>query len=295
MTDPARVLPPVARLDAATLLEELNQHAGTRLEYAGAASGGEVGAAFVRWPDGRQGVLTRGTRDLAAQQRTVRFLDIARIHGIPAPRYDLIHTLPGGTIVVIQERLPGTPPRQVDDALIASMIRINDRCANLFPDAPPFDLHLMRSGLGYCLHESLAAYDDRTRRLLEWVHQVGRESGETLPGSDLVHSDFHPGNVLVDDAGDITGVIDWGEATRGDRHFALITLAFDLGWRARRNPDLATAARQQLADRLDRMDPEVLRLGWAHMSLRLVDWAIRHYSAEVVDHYLAFAATRAEF
>ena len=40
------------------------------------------------------------------------------------------------------------------------------------------------------------------------------------------------------------------------------------------------------------MDAGALRAFWAHMSLRLVDWAIRHQTAESVDHYLAFASSR---
>src|SRR5690606_22919670 len=100
---------------------------------------------------------------------------------------------------------------------------------------------------------------------------------------------------LVDDTGEITGVIDWGEASRGDRQFALITLAFDLGWRIRKASEDTATARQRLADRIKSMHPEHRRIGWAHMSLRMVDWAIRHYSPEVLDHYLDFAATHVDF
>jgi hypothetical protein len=287
-------LAPVPRLDAKALLQSLNAEAGTALEFIGPAPGGAVGAAFVRWPDSREGVLTRGAADASTVHQAADLMAIARNRGIPCPRYDLIHQLPGMTAIV-QERLPGSPPTEVDDRLILAMVELNDRFADLLgerPDVPVLDLYLTHSGPGFCIHESLQAYDPRTRRLLDWVHAVGALPRASMTGNDLVHADFHPGNILVDEAGAITGIVDWDGASRGDRHFGLVTLAFDLGWRFRMGGEEWHSI---VSDRLDAIDQDALLAYWAHMSLRLVDWAIRHYPAEVVDHYLAFAATRADF
>ena len=72
---------------------------------------------------------------------------------------------------------------------------------------PPIALYLRSSGPGFCLHEPLDGYDRRTRRLLDWVRAVG-EQHDTADGDDLVHVDFHPGNMLF--SGDrLTGVVDW--------------------------------------------------------------------------------------
>jgi aminoglycoside phosphotransferase (APT) family kinase protein len=128
-----------------------------------------------------------------------------------------------------------------------------------------------------------APHDRRTARLLAWAREVGAER-DTADGSDLVHMDYHPGNVLVRD-GRISGVVDWDGAGRGDRHLDLVTLRFDLALRA---PHLAP----YLDDLLTRAVPgDRLRAYWAHMGLRLVDWAIRHHGAADVDRWLATAET----
>ncbi|WP_308164039.1 phosphotransferase family protein [Nonomuraea sediminis] len=84
-------------------------------------------------------------------------------------------------------------------------------------------------------------------------------------------ADFHPENVLVDGSGRVTGVIDWDGAGRGDADFDLVTLRFDL---ERRAPELGRG--------LDGLLPDGARAEayWAHLALRQVDWAIRHFSAE---------------
>jgi hypothetical protein len=44
---------------------------------------------------------------------------------------------------------------------------------------------------------------------------------------------------------------------------------------------------------LDAMPPDVLRAAWAHMSLRMVDWAIRHLTSDAVEHWADLAEQRA--
>ena len=63
-----------------------------------------------------------------------------------------------------------------------------------------------------------AAYvrtEDGRDGVLTWI-------GNRSPG--LVHFDFHPGHVLVDDTGDITGVVDWDAVSGGDRRFEFVNL-----------------------------------------------------------------------
>ncbi|MFB9238274.1 phosphotransferase family protein [Plantactinospora siamensis] len=266
------------RLAAERMLAAVAGHTGVRLDYLGPCSGGEVGAAYVRWPDGRRGVLGRDRQDVAGLVR------LAGDAGVPVPGYDLVAPLDGGGWAVVQRLLPGAAPATVDRSLFDGLLAINSRLRGLLADRddlPPLPLHLRSSGPGFCVHESLAGYDRRTARLLERVRAVGAER-DAADGPDLVHADFHPGNVLVD-AGRITGVVDWDGAARGDGWLDLVTLRFDLALRA---PTLGS----ELAERLRAaVPPDRLRAYWAHMALRQVDWSIRHHGPAEVDRWLEVA------
>jgi aminoglycoside phosphotransferase (APT) family kinase protein len=269
--------PRSARLDAPHVIDRIAEITGVRLILEGPCPGGEVGAAYVRWPDGRRSVLTEG------RSRAAQLLDLARDAGIPTARYELSAHV-DGTRVVVQRRLPGAPPATVDAALVDAMVRLNLRFTGLLtalPAVPDVDLFLTGDGPGFCLHQPLRSYGLRAARLLDWIHDVGATAPDCA-GDDLVHLDYHPGNILV--IGDrITGVVDWDGARRGDRHFDLVTLRFHLGVSA---PHLAGPLDERLAAVLE---PGLLRAYWAHMALRQVDWSIRHHDAETVDRWLTVA------
>lgn len=276
MTTRGTAWPRVARLDAPRLIDRIADITGVRLILEGPATGGEVGAAYVRWPDGRRSVLTEG------RARTGPLLDLARAAGIPTARYELSAHIDGARVVV-QQRLPGRPPATLDAALVQQLIAVNLRLTGLLtshPHVPPLDLYLDRDGPGFCLHQPLREYDRRTARLLDWIDEVAADQ-PLITDTDLVHVDFSTANVLVHD-GRVTGVVDWDGATRGDRRFDLVTLRFDLTGRA---PHLLGP----LDERLRTLDPARRRAYWAHMSLRQVDWSIRHHDAEAVDHWLTVA------
>ncbi len=79
------------------------------------------------------------------------------------------------------------------------------------------------------------------------------------------------------------GVVDWDGAGRSHGYFDLYTLRFDL---ARRTPELG----RWLAGRMRGTAPdEVVLACWANLSLRLVDWCIRHYTAPYVTTWLEVA------
>jgi hypothetical protein len=276
---------PVARLDPAAMAKLVAEVSGLALEYEGPAPGGAVGAGYVRWPDGRPAVLTfmpgtaRGRVDEIGGM-----LAVARAHGLPVPEYQLVVEVPDA-IVVLQERLPGTITEVLSRPLADRMVALNERFAGLLAGTgfPAAELYLDRSGPGFCLHEPLAGYDARTARVLDWVREVGRSVPHRMAGDDLVHTDYHAQNVLVDGDGRITGVIDWDGGFRGDRRFALVTMRF-----------MALPPGNPVAGDLDglladRLTVEELRPYWAHMSLRMIDWSIRHLTPEHVGHYVELA------
>jgi Ser/Thr protein kinase RdoA (MazF antagonist) len=267
--------PRVARLDAPRVLARIADITGVVFVLEGPCPGGEVGAAFVRWPDGRRSVLT------ASRTGSAVLVDRARAAGVPTPRYELTARV-DGVRVIVQERLPGSPPSTVDAAVVGQMLDISDCLAGLLADEPdprPAELYLTRDGPGFCLHEPMAAYDDTTRRLLDDIHEIGA-AGTHMIGDDLTHMDFHPGNVLVDDRGRLTAVIDWDGAVRGDRYFDLVGLRLTL---AGRWPHLAGLVDERLA----LLTPRRHRAYWAHHALRIVDWAIRHHDAAAVRRWVA--------
>lgn len=102
-----------------------------------------------------------------------------------------------------------------------------------------------------------------------------------------MHCDYQPGNILTSDGG-ITGVIDWDGAGRGDRRLDLVTFRFG-AHAIQAGPEII----QRLDRLLDNLPPNVLAPAWAHMSLRMTDWAIRHFTPDQVGHWLGLAEQRA--
>jgi aminoglycoside phosphotransferase (APT) family kinase protein len=99
-----------------------------------------------------------------------------------------------------------------------------------------------------------------------------------------VHLDYHLGNVLVHehDRDRVVAIVDWGGARAGDLAIDLAILRFDLSWRG---PAIGLDVEQTLRNEID--DATFLQV-WAHASLRLVDWAIRHHVPDV-DHWVALS------
>jgi aminoglycoside phosphotransferase (APT) family kinase protein len=279
--------PRVERLDPHRMAAAVRERTGVDLVVERLSAGGQVGAAYVRGPDGRRGVLTwvpgRTLAELEAGPLAV--LGSLRRTGYPAPRIELAAEV-DGAVVLVQELLPGAGPQRFSGGLLDQALALNDRQAGALaghPAVPAVELHLAADGPGFCLHGPLREHDRRTRRLEAWVREVAAGHPDGLPGDDAVHLDFHPGNLLVD-ADRITGVVDWGGAGRGDRRLDLVTLRF-----APHEPDVA----ERLDEILDGLPPDVLRPAWAHMSLRMVDWAIRHHTPADVERWIDLAEQRA--
>ena len=117
-------------------------------------------------------------------------------------------------------------------------------------------------------------YTDRTRRVVDWIEGVGAFYGDTLPGPSAVHFDYQPGNVLVhpDRPDEVTAIVDWGGAVASSGGFDLVTLA----WNSFGPAGEREVGVDEYLWRLVRQLPEpILVPSWAHLSLRLIYWAIR--------------------
>jgi phosphotransferase family enzyme len=274
----------VAQLDAERVIGELNRQAGPQLILEGPCPGGQVGAAYVRWDNGRRSVLKwrPAMRLQTMQQGPLKVVEVLQTTGYPVPATELAVQL-GDAVVTVQELLPGKPIEHFDGNALDQALALNELQAGQLTDHPGIpnpDLYLRKDGPGFCLHGPLREFSNRSRALDEWITATDHE---ILTGDDAVHLDFHPGNLLAVD-GKLTGVIDWDGAARGDRRLDLVTLRFGVHL-----PSVV----QRLDAVLDTFPDEVLRPLWAHMSLRMVDWAIRHFPAHEVDHWLDLAEQRA--
>jgi Phosphotransferase enzyme family len=261
----------------------------------------------VTWPDGRQGVLTWRPGSSLADLRAgpLAVMEALRQAGYPAPAAELAIELgsaetkgwgragsaspPRPAVALVSQLLPGGQLDRVTPELLDQAIALSERHAGALagrPAIPAMRLFLTSDGPGFCQHGPLRRYSDRTRRLDRWITSVGARHPGILEGDDAVHADFQPGNFLAE-RGRITGVVDWDGAARGDRRLDLVTLRFGL-----HAIDTDPRAIRRLDEVLDAFPADVLTPLWAHMSLRMTDWVIRHYTPAHVEHWLGLAEQR---
>jgi len=204
-------------------------------------------------------------------------VEVARRVGIPAPAYEDVVPLADGGVVVLQEFVAGVRPN-LSVAVITSLLELTERRRGALKgtgyESEGTRLYLIDDGPGFCLHGPLRDHDRRTRRLLDWIEEVGRSGADVVAGDDLVHFDYHLGNVFVDprDQSRVVAILDWDGASSGDVGIDDVILALDLV--------LYNAERilvDQIADHLAQTTTEnARRVYWAHGLLRLVDWRLRH-------------------
>jgi hypothetical protein len=261
-----------------------------RLTVEGLCPGGQVGAAYVRWPDDHRSVLKwrPHVRLADVQAGPLAVTEALRPAGYPAPATELVTQI-GHAVVIVRELLPGAKidhfdHHALDQALVLNQLQA-DRLAGR-PGIPRVNLHLRDDGPGYCLHEPLRGHSRRSAALESWIAAVAADYADQLAGHDAVHQDFHPGNLLAVD-GSISGIVDWDGAARGDRRFDLVTLRF--GIHAQR---ALPGVVRRLDAVLDTFPEDILRPAWAHMSLRMADWAIRHFAPADVERWLDLAEQR---
>lgn len=282
----------VERLDPDQAVEGVYAETGLRFEVLGSPAGGQVGVALVRWPEsgGRRRSILKWrphSRLESFREGPAAVSELVRRAGVPAPAVELLVQV-RHAVVMVCELLPGEPVSRLDASLLEQALLVLGRLRNLLvdrPDLPSVELHLSADGPGYCLHEPLRRHSARSAALERRILSVGRRFPPTLSGGDAVHLDFHPGNLLALE-GVLSGVVDWDGAARGDRTLDLVGLRFGVHRQA------PPAVVDRLDDLLDALPTDVLQACWAHQSLRMVDWAIRHHSAAEVDVWLDLAGQR---
>lgn len=284
------------RPDDAAIIQAINRRTDAGLTIEGRAEFGQMaGAIFVRWPDGRDGVVTQfhGSHDEA--QRVAGVLNPLRDKGLPVPRHELVVDL-GERVVFVQERLPQVGGRRVTPARVDAIADVNERFAGVLISRPDVPLPPMCTGGHEHVRDVVTTYGSQAietvDRLVEFACQTPPEMAR---GTDLVHTDLSAANVLMDENNVVTGVVDWNlGAYRGDRHFALIAMRFDREWFVR-SPS-ADAIERASAARLDeiieeRVTPALQRIYWAQKLAYRLPMATR-LGDPVVQWHLELATER---
>jgi hypothetical protein len=262
---------------AARIVREIAAPAGPwhGLRLVGRCAGGESGGAFVveqataeRW------VLKWNEAPLGFRERQIVAIERLRVAGYPIPKHVAIPVDEG--TAVLQSFVQGTFGAPVTSGLAAEIARLVGFQAGQADTGPSVWRDLVVGSLteglnGWCVHQSLARYSDRSRALLDRIRATGRATvAGWLPAPDLVHLDLHANNV-VSDRDRVVAVIDWDAVQTGDRTVDLVKFAFTA---------MQTADEGVLASLWDPLLTETggsVEAYVAHVVLNLVDWQIRFH------------------
>jgi hypothetical protein len=279
-------------LHARQAVDLLSATTGAPYQLVGRLAGGETGAHECVDPDGRR-VVVKWELAPASQVQRLRAVGLAdrlREHaGWPVPRQTTVET--DDCLFVIQDLLPGEPIARLTHSLVDRLLELHPSRAGLEQpdDASRWPEQMIETltigGVGYCVHESLRNHDARTALLRDRIEAIGHAvEPDAMTGHDIVHWDFHPGNVLEVE-GRVSAVIDTDFVTTGDATFDLATLAVS---------SLVTncepGVRRRVLELGVRGLDEPKRSAYVgHLLLRYLDWSIRKTRVEAVEFWLGAA------
>jgi len=276
---------------AEAAVARLRDATGDDYRLVGRLAGGETGAHEVLGPD-RSRLVVKWDHDPESREARRQGVALtARLQdaGWPVPAQWVVED--GDCTFVVQRLVPGRPVDAVSHALLDDLLALHPLRIALGAAAADatWPDHLVETlvvgGGDYCVHASLRDFDDRTARLLDRIEAIGRAvEPADLAADDIVHWDFHLGNLLQTD-GRLAAVVDNDFVAVGDGRFDLVTLAIS----AREVP-CDDGVRERLdAAAFDGLDPARRDAYVAHLVLRILDWAIRKGRVDEVDHRLVQA------
>jgi hypothetical protein len=272
-------------MNLTNLLQRINTLHQTTFTLGERFPNGEQGAFVVRDPLGKRWVLkwSPGARNLQWAQGAQTVTDVLCDVGYPAPEYLLIGKIHEG-IYSIQSVLPGAPMQRLLPAHVLRLFELNAlQVGRAIPGGKDWHQEVIDTvlvgGDGYCLHAAMQHHSQRTADLLQTLQSVTlAHRAEPHRTTDIVHGDFQPANILVQEE-QISGIVDWGGCLAGDCAFDIATLlfyAYD-----------EIAVREQLWEYAQaRASLNLLSLYFAHLILRQVDWSLRFHDQATSDRYI---------
>jgi aminoglycoside phosphotransferase len=274
------------------LVAAINEQQRTSFRLGERFGGGEQGAYALVDAAGTRFVLKRNPVGRTAPfERARAVTELLDRRGYPLARYVATGTTEDAAYAV-QELLPGEPMGRLAAHFIPRLLELNDLQTGPAPFAErhwrPMIVQSVLEGFDeYCVIATLRDYSPPTAKLLVSLQALVRANANIeLATDDIVHFDFTPANVLIDE-GRISGVIDWDGVCAGDRAFDLATLLFY----AVEQPELRAIL---LPEVLARTSEGALRLYLAHLIVRQLDWSIRFHSPEVAGYWLRHAQLLAD-
>jgi len=265
-----------------------------RLVLGEPATGGESGGAWHGTFDGHPVVVKRGEAEARPRLESISSLmDRLRDRGVPTPSYTLLDD-DGDELVYVQTVLPGALPRRPMTAqYVEDVVTMSELLADVTDvprirsyDWPTLLQHSLAIGEdGWCRHEPMRAYSDRTRAIVEHAEAHGAAMEvASVPTTDAVHLDLHPANTLVH-GGRLSGIIDWDGVLPGDRWFDLVYFAHHVElWRG---DDTLTSWLWPMIEAA--VPPQRLGTYAAHIALRTVEWQVSRHTAADVERTLTLA------
>lgn len=262
------------------------------VDLVGPLSGGETGATEIRLGTGQRQVLKweSDERNKTARRTGVALTRRLRAEaGWPVPKQQLCEA--DGVLFVAQEFMSGSEVTELTHPFIDDFFALHERRLGLAVGGDPLawgrgQIEILTSGgRGYCLHEPLHDYDARTRRIARRIEEIGRTlEPQQLQGTDIVHADMHPGNMLQI-GGRLSAVVDLDYASAGDASFDLVFLAV-----SSLSTPYEAGVRRRLFEAVRTSVDEPRRLAYVgNLLLRLLDWPIRKGRTDEIEFWLQHA------
>jgi len=264
---------------------------GIPYRLVGRLSGGETGAhKIANGATGERFVLKwEADGQVARSLRSEAVVLTERLRldgGWPVPCQQTVED--SECLFVLQELMPGRPLEEINDGIVDQLLGLHSKRLGLARpgDACHWPTALIQTltvgGQGYCRHDSLSNYDQRTARLVAGIEEFGRTlRPDDLAGADLVHWDWHPGNFL-EFGGALSAVVDTDFVVTGDAAFDLVMLALT-SQTVRCEPGVRSRLFRAAFDDLDEVRT---RAYLGHLFVRLIDWPIRRGSVSEIDFWL---------